>query len=65
MVAASGVVPVGVVAPEPAVGAPMHDLATLSKSLSISGAHLVKEWFQKLYRGFLINSIKVISKPHG
>lgn len=29
-----------------------HDLATDSKSFSISGAHLMKDLFQKLYLGF-------------
>lgn len=31
---------------------PPHDLATDSKSFSISGAHLMKDRFQKLYLGF-------------
>lgn len=31
---------------------PPHDLETDSNSFSISGAHLVKERFQKLYPGF-------------
>lgn len=38
---------------------------TLSNKRSISAAHLVNEWLQKLYRGFLINSINVIKSPHG
>uniref|UniRef100_A0A2P2MSF4 Uncharacterized protein n=1 Tax=Rhizophora mucronata TaxID=61149 RepID=A0A2P2MSF4_RHIMU len=44
---------------------PPHDFATDSKSLSISGAHLMKDRFQKLYLGFFISSIKVIRRPHG
>lgn len=42
----------------------MHDLATDSNTRSISGAHLVNDLLQNTYRGFLINSINVISKPH-
>ena len=41
----------------------MHDLATLSNSLSISGATRVNEWLQKLNRGFLMSSMKVMSSP--
>ena len=44
--------------------APIQDLATSSNSLSISGAQRVKALLQKLYRGFLINSMNVMSKPH-
>ena len=43
----------------------MHDLATDSKSRSMSGAHLVNEWPQKLYLGFLMSSMNVMSSPHG
>lgn len=43
----------------------MHDRATDSNRRSISGATRVKAWLQKLYRGFLISSIKVMSRPQG
>lgn len=40
-------------------------LETLSKRRSISVAHRVKAWFQKLYLGFLMSSIKVMRRPQG
>ena len=43
----------------------MHERATLSKRRSISGAHRVNGFDQKLYRGFLMSSMKVTSNPHG
>ena len=43
----------------------MQDRATESNKRSMSGAHFVNPWPQKSYCGFLISSIKVMSKPHG
>ncbi len=43
---------------------PKQNLATDSKTLSISGAHRVNGRFQKSYFLFLINSIKVTNNPH-
>eukprot|EP00982_Pelagococcus_subviridis_P006685 30248-Pelagococcus_subviridis.AAC.2 len=43
----------------------MHDRATDSNSRSMSGAHRVNECPQKLYLGFLISSMNVMSSPHG
>jgi len=44
---------------------PMQDLATDSKTFSISVAHLVKAHCQKEKRGFLMSSMNVTSRPHG
>ena len=46
-------------------GAAMHERATDSKRRSISGAHRVNGFDQKLYRGFLMSSMNVISSPYG
>lgn len=39
--------------------------AQLSTHFSISGAQWTKSWSQNLYDGFLMSSMKVMSKPHG
>ena len=44
---------------------PMQLRATLSKRRSISGATRVKACAQNEYRGFLISSMKVMSRPQG
>ena len=45
--------------------ATMQLRATDSKSFWISGAQCTNSWVQNLNVGFLINSMKVISRPHG
>lgn len=46
------------------VGAALpHELATLLKRRSMSGAQRVKSWVQKLKRGFLMSSMKEMSRP--
>lgn len=47
-----------------AADGPIHERAIDSKTRSISGALLVKDFLQKVYLGFLIKSINVMSKPH-